>query len=398
MCQICIQFRPADPGCVYAAVADPGGKRLEGVTGPVGLEGDPDGWLDTPLELTGQTFDGRIDAPGDDDWVAVTLADGAVYDIAVDGRGDDALNDSVLRLYDSQGHLVALDDDSGPGRMSQLQITAPLGGTYFVSTRGYADSRTGDYRITVAESEATAASLDQRAEFLTDGFWDLQGQQRHSFPDDDSDADTPTRLTVWLDDLPPDQQRLAAAALEAWAEVAHVTFDNADNSDGADIRFQNTNTSGPYALYGWIGDPSQTNYAVVNIPTSWVTQYGSSYDSYGFQTYIHEVGHALGLGHQGNYDGSASYPNSATFENDSWQTSVMSYFSQTENTTVPATHAHAITPMAADILAVQRPVRRRPAVRGVLGGRYGLRQRPDRRGVSGRGHGPGRRWHHQRHL
>jgi hypothetical protein len=30
-------------------------------------------------------------------------------------------------------------------------------------------------------------------------------------------------------------------------------------------------------------------------------------DSYSFQTYVHEIGHALGLGHGGPYNGSASY-------------------------------------------------------------------------------------------
>ena len=47
--------------------------------------------------------------------------------------------------------------------------------------------------------------------------------------------------------------------------------------------------------------PPQT----VNISTDWITTDGGAndgktgIDSYGYQTYIHEIGHALGLGHQG---------------------------------------------------------------------------------------------------
>ena len=61
----------------------------------------------------------------------------------------------------------------------------------------------------------------------------------------------------------------------------------------------------------------------------------------------------MGLGHQGNYNGNATYGTDETFQNDSWQMSVMSYFDQNSNTSVAASYARLLTPMMADILAIQ---------------------------------------------
>ncbi|MEM9811362.1 MAG: M10 family metallopeptidase C-terminal domain-containing protein, partial [Pseudomonadota bacterium] len=70
-------------------------------------------------------------------------------------------------------------------------------------------------------------------------------------------------------------------------------------------------------------------------------------------TYIHEIGHALGLGHAGPYNGNGSFSQDASFDADSWQATTMSYFAQTENPNVDASFAYAITTMPADILAIR---------------------------------------------
>lgn len=87
--------------------------------------------------------------------------------------------------------------------------------------------------------------------------------------------------------------------------------------------------------------------------TNWIGYYGTSLNSYSFQTYIHEIGHALGLGHAGNYNGSATYGTDNHYANDSWQASVMSYFSQNENTYIDASYVYAISPQIADVIAIR---------------------------------------------
>lgn len=116
----------------------------------------------------------------------------------------------------------------------------------------------------------------------------------------------------------------------------------------ADIVFDDSD-SGAYSTFTTFGDTIQSSY--VNISPTWGG--GSErIDGYYYQTYLHEIGHALGLGHAGFYNGSATYGIDNHYQNDSWQASVMSYFHQTENTSIDASFAYVITPQIADIIAI----------------------------------------------
>ena len=170
-------------------------------------------------------------------------------------------------------------------------------------------------------------------------------------------------LTVNLTQLTAQEKGLARAALGEWHAISGITFREIAGS--ADITYRHDGSS---ARTTTTYRGNEILSATVNIGSSRVEQ-GDGVGSYVFRTYMHETGHALGIGHPQKYADGSDFSRS-TITNDSWQMSLMSYYSQTENTAITADHAYNLTPMLADYLAVRLaygavPVRAGNTVYGV---------------------------------
>lgn len=102
---------------------------------------------ETPIEL-GAAVRGSLAAGEFDVWTFTPNEDMtvqiALFSIAFDTR---------LEVYDSDGALIATDDDSGGGynaALSALNVTA--GETYEIRALGYSDTESGDYVLTIAQT------------------------------------------------------------------------------------------------------------------------------------------------------------------------------------------------------------------------------------------------------
>ena len=191
-------------------------------------------------------------------------------------------------------------------------------------------------------------TTQQIANYLTTGYWQDIGFTGMAF-----NLGADHGLTVNLTGLTQEGRETARMALDAWTLTTGIQF--FETNGPAEITFDD-NQPGAFAFMS--GSNGVAFSASVNVHTSWLSSgAGTPFATYGLQTYIHEIGHALGLGHAGNYNGNGGYAEDGSgdnhYLNDSWQMTVMSYFSQSENSASDANIAYVVTPQLADIQAIE---------------------------------------------
>src|SRR5215475_1794224 len=316
------------PGGSGADAEGPGSDTVAGSTGT------------SSTMSSGTSVRGFINGSGDQDWYSVSLTAGQTYTFTLSGFGVGALSDSYLRLLNSSGSQITYDDDSGPLANSKLTFTASTSGTYFLSAQGYGTT-TGQYLLTMATGTtpyAPTITVSDVADFLTNTYWEVNGSIAHHW--------NVSTISYNVQGLTADRAALARVAFQLWSEVANLTF--VETTGTGQITLDDTQ-SGAFSSSNY-GSNGIITSATVNVDPTW---YGSSsaIDSYTLQTFIHEIGHALGLGHAGAYNGSATYGVDNIYANDTWQYTIMSYMS--ENNYGGASYRFTMTPMMADILAIQ---------------------------------------------
>lgn len=202
------------------------------------------------------------------------------------------------------------------------------------------------------------ATIQAMADYLTSGYWDFSetGARRGERRFEDSS------LTIHWGGLQTKDRALVTEALDYWGNIAGLSFSITSTKSDADLVFKNgqvRDEAWSWSKLDTKSDPD-INYitrSVVNVSKDWSAIRGSTDEpdeflgTYRYGTFVHEIGHALGLGHQGKYNGNVR-PSQVLFDEDTLQYSAMSY-NDHPNLTVGRNSDVLTMPGLVDIRAIQ---------------------------------------------
>ncbi len=147
------------------------------------------------------------------------------------------------------------------------------------------------------------------------------------------------------------QRSAVRQALAAWGAVANLSFVETTDPANATIAFGTNRQSGRSAAYTYYPSTAAQGGQVF-IANDSPTNSTPTAGSYGYMTLVHEIGHALGLKHPGNYNAGSSdgaEPPYLPSDQDNYAYSLMSYHN---NSTLPSGR-YLTGPSLYDIAAIQ---------------------------------------------
>ncbi len=327
------------------------------------------------LTVDGPHIIGTLDTVGDQDFYAVELVAGQLYDIGMFAHngGPNLLGvaDSYLELYDADGNLILTADGGAPGDDlgldAVLTYRAEYTGTYYVNARAYDDvpangttgDFVGDYEIFVDTNDGFGYvpfyTPDSPLHSID---WGTQVDRTSRNPDGDNGTRTDNGVPnggtpidnnpygivgknvityyfaetgdIFVSEDPANPgltTTIVAQGMQQWekdafeaafdlyeqvADIVYVQVFTREEADFKIITYEGTPGAGA-SLLGRMSPPGTANEGQMEINTGDVrwTEEGVSPGGFYFPTLLHELGHGHGLAHPHDNGGRSSIMNGA---------------------------------------------------------------------------------------
>jgi len=330
---------------------------------------EPASALDGATALaSGVAVGGSIAGVSEHDWYEVELQAGSLYQFSAAGSasgsgtlatpslsvcafdGRSLENCTNLRTYSDGSTLYTADP--------QIAFVAPYSGTYYLMVGGLGN--TGSYTVQQS-STATADLIGSLLYSSGDAYrrWNTEtadGTTTVTYAFMTSSSTALADGEVGFRAMTDSQKQAVRDVLAMYSAFAEIDFTEVANTSSAQITFGTSDQQGVssgvcYSDWDGAGGLLTANVYISNTASGGGTPSSESLykGGSGYETLIHEIGHALGLKHPGNYNagtGSGTPPYiSAVWDNTAY--SLMSYVED------PEAQVGMQTPALLDIVATQ---------------------------------------------
>ena len=117
------------------------------------------------VAVNGAAASGNIDFAGDQDWWSVALVQGGSYTFRL-SNPTAAKFDGYLRLLDSAGNAIKVDNDQGGNKNALITYTATAAGTFYLSAEGHQGSL-GAYSLSASAVLPSTTSAMEATDLAT---------------------------------------------------------------------------------------------------------------------------------------------------------------------------------------------------------------------------------------
>jgi len=276
----------------------------------------------------------------------IKVEKGKAYSIEFDTASGKAPEFDLQVAADTYKWPSASSDSEKPELTTRIKFEPIVSGDYIVTPVSTGNGIPNFTIKFIEEPNFQEASLARLADYLindSNTYFKSPTYLKWDLPASGSGRE----ITYSLDNQSAEVAQLAEWAFQAWSDITNIKFRKVDS--GGKITFDSESE-------GADADPKYSGKTITSVNISInpsVYENDSTLGGEGYETFLHEIGHALGLGHTGPYNGYGQYAYSAEFSNDTKLLSAMSYFGVNERPFDAQSVSYTLTPMPVDYLAMK---------------------------------------------